>query len=692
VLRIAGEYVYSVPPLDVPPPDQERPDLVLRHSAAQLFVARVQALRLDFSPHDESLSAIAAICRRLDGIPLAIEFAAARAATLGAQQVASGLNDRFKLLTSGRRAAVPRHQTLRSTLDWSYELLPELERRLLRHLAIFSGGFTLEAATAIVSGDDAAPAMLEGIASLVAKSLVILNVSATATRWRLLETTRAYALEKLTESAERSVAARRHAQYYHGLFQRAAAEIKTRSGAEWLTVYRHDIDNVRAALDWALSPEGDATIGVALTIAAEPLWLGLSLMDECCRRVERSLSILRRGGISEGTRREMQLHATLAAALLYTKGPNPEVCAAWTDVLVSAERLGDTEYRLRALWGLWAYRIRSTECRAAVALAQSFADLPPDRADATVGLVGERILGTSLFYLGDLTNARRHLDQMLGCSAALASQPHINTIRYHYDQLVAGRGTLARVLLLQGFPDQSARMAEDNVENALSVDHLASLCIALDHAFLVVLEVGDLATTERYVSMLLEHSAKQLGFWQAWGHSYEGQLLIKRGDFANGLRQLTTGIDESRDAGFPVPYTPFLGAVAEGLAGTSRVADGLASINAVLARASRNEELWYFAELLRIKGMLVLDQGAPDAAAVAEEHFLQALDVARQQGALYWELRCGTSLARLWHNQGRNQEARALLSAVYDRFTEGFETADLRSAKTVLDLLRSRAD
>ena len=130
----------------------------------------------------------------------------------------------------------------------------------------------------------------------------------------------------------------------------------------------------------------------------------------------------------------------------------------------------------------------------------------------------------------------------------------------------------------------------------------------------------------------------------------------------------------------------------EELAGTGRVADGLASINAVLARASRNEELWYFAELLRIKGMLVLDEGLPAAAAVAEEHFLQALDVARQQGALYWELRCTTSLASLWHNQSRKQEARALLSTVYDRFTEGFETADLRSAKAVLDLLRSRAD
>jgi non-specific serine/threonine protein kinase len=184
ILKIEGEYVYRVPPLDVPPQDEE-PCNILAHSAVQLFVATTRAWQSDFLPDGENLPAIAAICRRLDGIPLAIDFAATRVATLGLQQVAAGLDDRFGMLTGGRRTALPRHQTLRATLDWSYELLPLSEQGLLRHLAVFPAGFTLEAATAVMSNTDT-PAVEEGIANLVAKSLVTLDRSVPVDRWRLL--------------------------------------------------------------------------------------------------------------------------------------------------------------------------------------------------------------------------------------------------------------------------------------------------------------------------------------------------------------------------------------------------------------------------------------------------------------------------------------------------------------------------
>jgi non-specific serine/threonine protein kinase len=211
VLRIEGEYVYRVPPLDVPSPHQQGSDVVLGHSAVQLFIARTRALNSDFSPR-ETLGAIVAICRHLDGIPLAIEFAAARAAMLGTESVRSRLNERFGLLTGGRRTALPRHQTLRATLDWSYDLLPGPEQCLLRRLAVFAAGFNLEAAIAVMRDTGmAGSSVLEGIANLVAKSLLMLDASAPSGRWRLLETVRAYALEKLAESNESERAARRRA-------------------------------------------------------------------------------------------------------------------------------------------------------------------------------------------------------------------------------------------------------------------------------------------------------------------------------------------------------------------------------------------------------------------------------------------------------------------------------------------------
>ena len=213
VLRVDGEFVYRVPPLDVPPEHADEPGRVMEHSAVRLFIARSQALHADFVPQESGLPAIATICRRLDGIPLAIEFAAARAATLGLAQVASRLEDRFGVLTGGRRTALPRHQTLRATLDWSYELLPDAEQRMLRHLSVFPGGFTLAAAGAVLGeGADGLPEVEELITNLITKSLVTPEGTASG-RWRLLETVRAYAAEKLAERGEAAQASCRHAQH-----------------------------------------------------------------------------------------------------------------------------------------------------------------------------------------------------------------------------------------------------------------------------------------------------------------------------------------------------------------------------------------------------------------------------------------------------------------------------------------------
>jgi non-specific serine/threonine protein kinase len=271
-LRMKGEHIYRVPPLDVPSPHQEESDIVLGHSAVQLFIARVRALDSAFSPHRENLRAIAAICRRLDGIPLAIEFAAARAATLGPVLVLSRLDERFGLLTGGRRTALPRHQTLRATLDWSYDLLPGPERCLLRRLGIFAAGFTLEAANAVMSDQGYAPTVvLDEIANLVAKSLVTLDGSAPAGRWRLLETTRAYALEILAESGETEQTARRCAEFFRDLVGPAMRDSQALPSAEQTARYGREIDNVRAALDWSFSPVGDVAIGVVLTAVLNQL-------------------------------------------------------------------------------------------------------------------------------------------------------------------------------------------------------------------------------------------------------------------------------------------------------------------------------------------------------------------------------------------------------------------------------------
>ncbi|HTF78645.1 MAG TPA: winged helix-turn-helix domain-containing protein, partial [Bradyrhizobium sp.] len=344
ILKIEGEYVYRVPPLDVPS-QHEEPDDILGRSAVQLFIATTRAVHSDFSLNGENLPAIAAICRRLDGIPLAIDFAATRVATLGLQQVAASLNDHLGMLTSGRRTALPRHRTLRATLDWSYELLPEPERLVMRRLAVFAGDFTAEAASLVAADDESAVSdVVCSLANLVTKSLVTLEAGGAIAHHRLHETTRVYALEKLAESGEFDQVARRHANYYRDLFDKAEIELDALPAPTWLTRYGRQIGQVRAALDWAFSPTGAAEVGVALTVAAVPLWVHLSLMEECRGRVEQALS---GPADSRDARRDMQLYAALGAALFLTKGSCPDTVVAWTSAFEIAESIDDADYRLR---------------------------------------------------------------------------------------------------------------------------------------------------------------------------------------------------------------------------------------------------------------------------------------------------------------------------------------------------------
>jgi predicted ATPase/DNA-binding winged helix-turn-helix (wHTH) protein len=684
-LRAEGEHVYRLRQLTSPPHSAQLTAAeALAFPAVQLFVERAAASLGEFELSDADAAFVADICSKLDGVPLAIEFAAARVDAFGVRGLASRLDDRLRLLTSGRRTALPRHQTMRATLDWSYEFLPELERLVLQRLAIFAGAFSLEAASAVAaSSESAASEIAEHIASLVAKSLVTADVGGATVLYRLLETTRAYALEKLTESGELQRVAQRHAEYYRDLFERAGAEWLTKPAAEWHADYGRGIDEVRTALDWAFSPGGDAAIGVALTVAAAPLLFQMSLINECRGRVEQALAALKLGS-SRSERREMQLYAALGWSLMYTTGPARATGAAWTTALALAERLDDTDYQLRALWGLWASRVNNGEFRETLALARRFQSLAASAPDPADALISDRMIGASLHFLGDQAGARRHIERML--KGYITPPQRSDAVRFQFDQRVTARITLARALWLQGFADQAMRDVESNIEHALSINHTLSLCNALAQAACpIALLAGDLPAAERFIAMLLHLAERHaLDVWHAYGRCFKGDLLLRRGDVDGGLQLLRAAVDELREARFVQYHTAFLDALARGFAAAGRVAPGLAAIDEALAQSERNEERWCVAELLRIKGDLVLLEGGRKAVPVAEDLFAESLAWARRQAVLSWELRTSISLARLQRRQGRTQEAHGLLASVYGRFTEGFETADLLTAKQFL--------
>jgi hypothetical protein len=292
------------------------------------------------------------------------------------------------------------------------------------------------------------------------------------------------------------------------------------------------------------------------------------------------------------------------------------------------------------------------------------------------------MMGMSYHYLGDQTNAWRHIERML--SADVDPRPRSPLIRFWFDQKVAGCVVLARILWLRGFADQAWRTVQSAVGDAEALADPATLCYALCHGgCLVALWVGNLAAAERYAEMLLDHSRKH-GFavWNDFASRLKGVVLVKTGDFDGGSPLLRAGLDEITEPNSNLWFLTTLSQMAEALGHAGQVADGLAAVERGIDRSQRG---WLAPELLRIKGELLLSKGT--AGTTVEDVFRQALDWAREHGSLSWELRAATSLARLLYKQGHSNDAAAVLQPIYNRFTEGFGTADLVAAKQLMDEL-----
>ena len=685
ILRIDGESVYRVPPLDVPALGQAAPDYILQYSAVELFVARTKALNAGFSPHAEELASIATICRRLDGIPLAIEFAAARAAVLSVQGVAAGLRDRFALLTAGRRTALPRQRTLRATLDWSHELLPETERWLLRRLAVFPAGFTIDAAAAVMKDTGFDPsAVLDGIANLVAKSWVALDASDAAARWTLLETIRAYALEKLAESGESDDAQRRHAAFFCDLFPPAASGSGSGSPTDDLERHVREINNVRAALDWCFSPAGDQAIGVDLTAAYAPVWRHLSLMIECRERCERALLSLE-PDVTANMSLRMQLQMALAAAIFITMGPAEQAKTLLTEALETADALNDLNAQAGALSTLLAiYSFRGEYGRAQIA-AERIEQIAHRIDDPILIRFAYQQMGAMLLTRGRPHEAQQYLERVLRFPAAPGGRH--SAMYYDSNDHAAARAMLARALWMQGFAEQALNEARLGLKELQGTDHPLQLCRILYHGICrIATMTGDVATADREIARVIEVATRlNAHLWEIAGHFLKGKLLVERGEFAQGLLVLRDAFETCGRTGWRPSYPEFKGALALAFAGTGRLDEALGALDDAMAAADEDGHGWYAPELLRIKGEVLLQQAADQSVPAAEDCFNQAAQMAREQGALFWELRVALSVARLRVRQGRLHEARAPLASVYDRFTEGFATADLRAARTMLE-------
>ena len=687
-LHVPGERVLHLCPLDCPP---EQPGLtaseVLAYPAVRLFAERVSARRGDFSIGNDEAFMVAEICRKLDGIALAIELAAGRAAIFGVRNMMARLGSRLDLLKFGRRTANPRHQTLIATLDWSHDHLSEIERVLLRRVAIFVGHFTLEAALAVAEelGKDEFE-IAGALGNLVNKSLIGVWPSSRGQCYRLLDTTRAYALEKLAASGEQESIAERHASFSIQMLESNPVNLFDLESTEAAAnAVRDHLGNIRAALEWSFGPNGDDPTAIRLAAAASQLLLAMSLLLECRTWMEKAIE---RMTPDCDPRHQMKIQAALALSLMYTEGNSERVREAFHTALNFAERHEDTRLHLSLISGMSMYLHGIVDAAGAYELALRSVAAAGKTGSPDDAAIADSLLGAAYCLRSDQLRAQEHLKR------SLHGLPHLrrfNASQYLFDFRSSSLSVLIHSLFFSGNLDQAVHYAKMNIEEAARSGHSIGLFRALTHPMRLYFWIGDLEQVEHSLSML-EHTAESysLAPARAVASGLRGRYLVHVGRTADGVQLLQESLEKLAIHRHEVLTSDFVSELTVGLAKQNARSEALALIDRSIATAVKAKKPLHLPAFFLAKGSAFASGDVPESL-LAEEFFAKAMMQARQESALPFELRAGLELARIWIGRGEVQKAHDLINPVYNRFSEGLATPDLISARRILDQTSVRA-
>lgn len=680
-LRVEGEHVHRLEPLESP---IENAGLTaaaaMTFPAVQLFVERAAARGSPIKLSDDDAPVVGEMCRNLDGLALAIELAAGRVVAHGFRGTAALLDNRFKLEWQGRRTALPRHQTLNSMLDWSYSLLSEAERLVLRRLSIFVGAFGLDAAADVVVGPNSDTVQFEDIlAGLVEKSLVSPIIREANVRYRLLETTRAYAFGKLSEADETDMVAERHARHYTDLLQRTEfSEPTFRERDDPCSISDH-LGNIRTALNWCFSDRGKPSLGIVLAAAAAPFFIKTSQLNECVRWSTRAISAL--PDADRGNSIELVLQDAVARSSVFTaQGGASGIHAAFERSMELVAKHGDDAFRLRLLASFNVFLIRMGEFQAALRIAHQAQAVARSLNDPTGIVISNWIEGTTQHISGNQAAAQASCEAGFAQAAAL---PNINTGFFGFAHRVRALTALARARWISGFPDQALAVTQQALGEAADDRSMGGL--SLVYAPAVFMWCGDEQKARELIERLITYATRYaLTALVGAGLGLKGELLVKSGDAATGVTFLRRGLDISNEEKNNLQTKSLTTALAGGLAALGQYEAALTAIDEAISLVTGNGNSFYFPEILRIKGDILAATPQSDGLE-AEAWLLRSLNQARSQADLSWELRTAMSLAKLMSKQGRLEQGRTLLADVYGRFSEGFATADLQEARRQME-------
>lgn len=654
-LRAPGEMQVHLQPLPIPAV-ADTAQALSENPAALLFAERVEAAAGGFSVTEHNARHVAAVCRSLDGLPLALELAAAAVPIVGLEALSSGLTHRLSLLTFGRRT-LARHETLEAMLDWSFELLSPAERTVLNFLGSFRSSFDLTAAVSVAAldqGDEGETA--RAVMQLAAKSLLLIEPSSEGVTYRLLDTTKVYARRKLEESGQAASASRRHAEWVQGLLARAKTDWRRLDRALWWDRYGNTIDDVRAALIWSLREGGDKRLGISLTIASAPLWLGVSQFAEYNSWLEEALETLEALG-ETGGQEEVQLQIGLCVLLFNADRPGERFVRAATQVLRIGEKIGDPLARATGLWLLSGERALMADHPAALELAGRMLSASTPDADHDLQAFAQRVVALMTFRVGEVAKSAA-----IG-GAIVANLPGQSAYgaALRYDHSTVARGNHAVTLAVQGRLESAKALIMETAIDAQRLRNPNSFSFVLSNAACpIALWLGDNELARRYAD-LLANAAEANGF------SYVAELAA----WFSGIADLRLG-------------------KSLGLLGMERLSppppndkDVFITTHAALcdakdaARAEALPPHWATAEILRAHGEQKSRAGDKSGAL---ELFERALRLAEAQGAGLWALRAATSVARLAGPDAMAADLHAALARVEgdDRYP------DVRAARSLL--------
>lgn len=689
-LRVRGEQVFPVPPLGLPSADLQHPsiDQLTRYEAVRLFIERAVAVKPEFTLTNENASAVTEICLRLDGLPLAIELAAARIRLFSPQALLQRVGSRLQLLRGGARDSPVRQQTLRDTIDWSYELLDAKEQRLFALLSVFNG-CTFEAVEELAGRmerlKDAKLDVLNGLTSLLDKNLVRqVDPGTGEPRLLMLETIREYAVERLEEDAELAASARQaHATYFAEFTQRQWERLTGAGRDVALGKMEAEIENVRTAWRYWVA-DGNLEQLRKLT---DCLWLLFDARGWYHAMVSLTGDLLNvlaaRPSTPERAEQEIMLQISLARALMAIKGCTQEVEEAYTRALKLCQQHGEVPQLFPVLRGLSSFYIYVGDFAKGARMGEQILSLAERNDDASMRVEGHLVLGYNLAFFSDLKLGLDHLEK--GIAHYDAEQHRLRRFRLGNDSGVACYTTSALFLWMLGQPDRALAQADAAVALATKLNHPFSLAYAWFHTGLLHLWRREAELVQRCAQAALDIAEQhEFQIWRAVATCLHGAALAGMERAEEGLVQTNRGIELYQELKTPPVFWPLLLFIRAWVCGQAgKPAQGLTLIDEALNIVGTGSGNPLGAELSRLKGHLLLAL-SPENRAEAETWFQQALKIAQSRQARMLELRAASSLSQLWREQGKLERARPMLKNAYERMTEGFTTADLEEARILL--------